>query len=236
MDPRTRLPGLCLAAVGALVLSACSGSSHSAAATARASSAAAAQTSAAGQAPSPSTSNAANASTASDPTTAGPANAASTPGLAAKGCGAVKLKDVQPLVKATVAKIEFDPGSAELDATHSFECMVDNPTLTIAIHPEDSTKATYTEDVAAENVPAVPLPGVGDVAVWTAVSLTAGSYTSAPNIYAHRGTVTCEVQVSGTGLTIPSEPGVAASVTQANAAAFAAKLGVLCNDVFAAIS
>jgi hypothetical protein len=48
--------------------------------------------------------------------------------------------------------------------------------------------------------------------------------------------MTCEISDSGEGLTIPIEPGVAASITQANESAFAAKLGILCNDVFAALA
>lgn len=179
----------------------------------------------------------------STPTTAmtqaasGGASKAATAGqdLATKGCSAIPLADVRAVVKSAVTKVDFDPGSAELDPAHSFRCDVDNPTLLITIYPEDASKHTYDQDVAAENVPAVPLAGVGDSAVWTAVSLTPGTYTAAPDVYAHKGAMTCEVQGSGQGLTIPFEPGVVPAITKANVAAFAAKLGVLCDDIFAAL-
>ena len=157
------------------------------------------------------------------------------PDLAAKGCSGIKLADVQATVKAAVSKVDFDPGSAGLDPVHSFQCSVNNPTLTISVYPEDAAKRTYNQDILAENVPAVPLAGSGDSAVWTAVSLTPGSYTAAPDVYAHQGAITCEVQPNGEGLTVPVEPGAVPAITTANVAAFAAKLGVLCQDVFAAL-
>lgn len=176
-------------------------------------------------------------------TAAQPATSSGTPqstsggtDLASKGCTALKLADLQAVVKTTVTKVDFTPGDAELDPNHSFRCDVNNPTLIIAIHPEDASKKTYDQDVAAENVPAVALPGVGDAAVWTAVSLTPGSYTAAPDVYAHKGAVTCEISGDGEHLTITKQPDVTSSIKQADAASFAGKLGVLCNDVFAAIA
>ena len=75
------------------------------------------------------------------------------------------------------------------------------------------------------------LPGVGDVAVFTQVP------NNPPDVYAHKGNVTCEVKTTDTQvLTVTYDPTVAdGGVTAASAAAYAMKLGALCKDVFAAI-
>lgn len=157
------------------------------------------------------------------------------PDLAAKGCTAIKLSDVQPLLKATISAIDFDPGSAELDPVHKFECTADS--ISVTIYPEDSSKAQMQTDITAENVPSLPLAGVGDDAVWTGgPQMNAKTYTSTPDVYAHKGSVTCEVQTNGSGLTVPTAPGPLGGVTTADSAALAAKLGIICNDVFGAIA
>lgn len=155
--------------------------------------------------------------------------------LAAKGCGAIKVSDVQPLLRDSISKIDFDPGSAELDPVHMFTCNA-GP-ITITVYPEDSSKQQMQTDVTAENVPSHVLAGVGDSSVWTGgPQLNPNTYTIAPDVYAHQNSVTCEIANTGEGLTIPVAPGVLGGVTATDAATFAAKLGTVCSDVFGAIA
>jgi len=175
------------------------------------------------------------AKTGTSPPAAGATTPAAAGGsdLATKGCTAIKLSDVQPLLKATISAIEFDPGSAELDPVHKFTCTAG--TIAVTVYPEDSAKQQMQTDVTAENVPSQPLTGVGDSAVWTGgPQLNSKTYTSTPDLYAHQGSVTCEVQTNGSGLTVPVAPGPLGGVTADDAAALAAKLGIICNDVFSA--
>ena len=156
--------------------------------------------------------------------------------LAKKGCTAIKVVDAQAVVKKKVTKVVFDRGSAELSPTHSFQCWVNNPTLIVTIHPEDAAKKTYNRDVKAENARAVPLRG-GLTAVWVAVSQFSGTYNAAPDVYAHRGAITCEIQGDTQALDISAIPGNSFhQIARAAVAAFAVKLGRLCNDVFAALA
>ncbi len=148
-------------------------------------------------------------------------------------CSAITIADAQATVQPTIDAIGFDPDNQ--DAAGIFMCTIDSAdqAVTVTVEPEDVAMANYESDVAAENVPAVPsLPGVGDVAVWTQVA------NNPPDVYAHKGHVTCEVKTSDTQvLNLTYDPSVVdGGVTAASAAAYAVKLGALCTDVFAAIS
>jgi hypothetical protein len=156
--------------------------------------------------------------------------------LAKKGCAAIRVADAQAVLKKNVTKVVFDPGSAESSPTHTFNCWVNNPALIVTIHPEDASKKTYDRDVKAENVPAVVLRGVGVNAVWAAVSQFSGTYNTAPDIFAHKGAITCEIQGDTQALDISPIPGnLFHQISRVADAAFAVKLGRICNDVFAAL-
>jgi hypothetical protein len=160
--------------------------------------------------------------------TIGPASSAFVTNV----CSAITLTDAQATVQPTIDAIGFDPNNQ--DPAGIFMCTIDaaDQAVTVTVEPEDVALANYESDVAAENVPAVPsLPGVGDVAVWTQVA------NNPPDVYAHKGHVTCEVKTSDTQvLNLAYDPTVAnGGVTATSAAAYATKLGALCTDVFAAI-
>jgi len=160
-----------------------------------------------------------------------------TVGPAASGfitnvCSAITIADAQATVQPAIDAIGFDTDNQ--DPAGIFTCTIDaaDQAVTVTVEPEDVAMANYESDVAAENVPAVPsLPGVGDVAVWTQVA------NNPPDVYAHKGHVTCEVKTSDTQvLNLTYDPSVVdGGVTAASAAAYAIKLGALCTDVFAAI-
>ena len=160
--------------------------------------------------------------------TVGPASS----GFITNVCSAITIADAQATVQPMIDAIGFDPDNQ--DPAGIFTCTIDaaDQAVTVTVEPEDVAMANYESDVAAENVPAVPsLPGVGDVAVWTQVA------NNPPDVYAHKGHVTCEVKTSDTQvLNLTYDPTVVdGGVTAASAAAYAIKLGALCSDVFAAI-
>jgi hypothetical protein len=161
--------------------------------------------------------------------TVGPASSAFVTDV----CSAITIADAQATVQPAIDAIGFDPNNQDADGI--FMCTIDaaDQAVTVTVEPEDVAMANYESDVAAENVPAVPsLPGVGDVAVFTQVA------NNPPDVYAHKGHVTCEVKTSDTQvLNVTYDPSVVdGGVTAASAAAYAVKLGALCTDVFAAIS
>jgi hypothetical protein len=160
--------------------------------------------------------------------TVGPASSAFITNV----CSAITIADAQATVQPAIDSIGFDPDNQ--DPAGIFTCTIDaaDQAVTVTVEPEDVAMANYESDVAAENVPAVPsLPGVGDVAVFTQVP------NNPPDVYAHKGHVTCEVKTSDTQvLNLTYDPTVIdGGVTAASAAAYAVKLGALCADVFAAI-
>jgi hypothetical protein len=146
-------------------------------------------------------------------------------------CSAITIIDAQDTVQPEIDSVGFDPNNEDPDGI--FMCTIDaaDQAVTVTVEPEDVAMANYESDVAAENVPATPLPSVGDVAVWTQVP------NNPPDLYAHKGHVTCEVKTSDTQvLNLTYDPTVVdGGVAAASAAAYAAKLGALCTDVFAAI-
>jgi hypothetical protein len=166
----------------------------------------------------------------------GSAGAAPTVGPASSGfitnvCSAITIAHAQATVQPAIDAVGFDPDNQDPDGI--FACTIDtaDQAVTVTVEPEDVAMANYESDVAAENVPATPLPGVGDDAEWTQVP------NNPPDFYAHKGHVTCEVKTSDTQvLNLTYDPTVVdGGITAASAAAYAVKLGALCTDVFAAI-
>ena len=159
--------------------------------------------------------------------TLGPASS----GFITNVCSAITTADAQATVQLPIDSIGFDPNNQDPDGI--FACTIDpaDQAVTVTVEPEDVAMANYESDVAAENVPATALPGIGDIAVWTQVS------NGPPDFYAHKGHVTCEVKTNDTQiLSLAYDPSVGdGGVTAASAAAYAIKLGTLCKDVFAAI-
>lgn len=159
--------------------------------------------------------------------TVGPAPA----GFVTKVCTAITIPHAQAPVKATVTKIDFDSNNE--DPNGIFQCNIDqaHQALIVKVEPEDVTRANYTADVAAENVPGTPMAGVGDVAVWTQ------ALHNPPNFHAHRGNATCEVSAGDIReLSLPNDASVIdGGVATPIAVTYAAKLGAICTDVFGAI-
>ena len=160
---------------------------------------------------------------------------AAGPDLAAKGCSSIKISDAQPLVKASVTKIDFDPGSAELRPDHEFQCGISEQAVTVSVSPQDSSKAVYATEVQEQNVVAHPLSGIGESAVWAGVEMMS-VITAAPTLIAHKGSVTCVVQApSGSVLTLPLQTGPPGGSTVSDTIAYAKKMGAVCNDIFATL-
>lgn len=137
-----------------------------------------------------------------------------------KLCAAVKPADVQALMKAPVTPVVNEPG----------ECSWYAGAFKIDIYPNDPTQKYYQNPVNGPGT--TPVPGVGDQAQW---SSPAGVH-STPWVEAHKGSLTCVVSPADPDqTTIPytgSPPIV--TIAAADSTAYAAKEGVLCNDIFAA--
>ena len=137
-----------------------------------------------------------------------------------KQCAAIKPADVQALMKAPVTPVVDNPG----------ECSFYGGDLKIDIYLNDPTQQYYQNPVNGPGTTAIP--GVGDQAQWS--EPVPGATT--PWVEAHKGSTTCvlspadppETTMAYTG----SDPFY--KIAQADSAAYAAKEGVLCNDIFAA--
>src|SRR5665213_267417 len=180
------------------------------------------------------TSTAATASTASTAATsaasAAPAAPASGQGepLAPIGCGGITPAMVNDLVTTPVTSVTFSSGFG-VYPDHHFEC---DAGMQVDVYPQDSSKAQYTADLTAENVAPNPLSGVGDVAVYTLATLA-----GMPDIYAHKGTVTCELKPSSTvtDYKVAVDPNsVFGGITKEAGAAWAMKAAGLCTAIFTA--
>ncbi|HTC70306.1 MAG TPA: hypothetical protein VK662_12110 [Acidothermaceae bacterium] len=213
MSTKSRLTvaaNLVLVATTACVLTACSksGSSSPAAATGGASTAAAAGASAAAAVSAPAGAAAALAG----------ATGAGGPLDTSKQCAAIKPADVQVLMKAPVTPVVDNPG----------ECSFYGGDLKIDIYPNDPNQKFYQNPVNGPGT--TPLTGVGDQAQWFAP--VPGATT--PWVEAHKGSLTCELSPADVAeTTIPytgSDPFF--KIAPADSAAYAAKEGVLCQDIF----
>jgi hypothetical protein len=135
-----------------------------------------------------------------------------------KQCAAIKPADVQALMKAPVTPVVNNPG----------ECSFYGGDLKIDIYANDPNQKYYLNPVNGPGT--TPVPGVGDQAQWFAPVVG----TNTPWIEAHKGSTTCvvspadppETTIPYTG-TDPFE-----KIATADSAAYAAKEGVLCNDIF----
>jgi hypothetical protein len=137
-----------------------------------------------------------------------------------KLCAAIKPADVQALMKASVTPVQNFPG----------ECSFYGGDLKIDIYANDPTQKYYQNPVNGPGT--TPVPGVGDQAQWFAP--VAGMTT--PWVEAHKGSLTCTISPADPpGTTMPytgSDPFF--KIAPADSVAYAAKEGVLCNDIFAA--
>jgi hypothetical protein len=137
-----------------------------------------------------------------------------------KQCAAIKPADVQALMKAPVTPVVNDPG----------ECSFYGGDLKIDIYANDPTQKYYQNPVNGPGT--TPVPGVGDQAQWFAP--VPGATT--PWIEGHKGSTTCTVSPADPSETTLPYTGTSPfyKILPADSAAYAAKEGALCNDVFAA--
>jgi len=167
--------------------------------------------------------------TATSAASAAPASGQGEP-LAPIGCGGITPAMVNDLVTTPVTSITFSSGFG-VYPDHHFEC---DAGLQVDVYPQDSNKAQYTADLAAENVAPNPISGVGDVAVYTLAP-----FAGMPDVYAHKGTVTCELKPSSTvsdyKITVDPSSAFAGIATKDAQAAWATKAAGLCTGVFTAL-
>ena len=137
-----------------------------------------------------------------------------------KQCAAVKPADVQALMKAPVTPVANFPG----------ECSFYGGDLKIDIYANDPTQKYYQNPVNGPGT--TPVPGVGDQAQWFAP--VTGATT--PWVEAHKGSTTCTISPADPPETTLAYTGSDPffKIAPADSAAYAAKEGVLCNDIFAA--
>jgi hypothetical protein len=151
-------------------------------------------------------------------------------GTDARYCAAMKVADAQALIKPTIAAAQTGgplscafvlPGEG-----------INGDNLTVNVFPDDADKQFYNEAATTNAIGTPnPLPGVGDIAEWD--QPVAGA--TAPEVNAHQGSITCEVQppADTSQLTIEQTGnGPIYQISEAAAAAFAAKEAVLCTDMF----
>ena len=172
------------------------------------------------------------AASAASAASAAPVSPASGDGepLAPIGCGGITPAMVNDLVTTPVTSITYSSGFG-VYPDHHFEC---DAGMRINVFPQDSDKAQYTADLTAENAAPNPLSGVGDVAVYTLAP-----FAGMPDIYAHKGTVTCELKPSSTvtdyKITVDPSSAFAGIATKEAQAAWATKAAGLCTGVFTAL-
>jgi hypothetical protein len=168
------------------------------------------------------------ATSAASAASAAPASGSGEP-LAPIGCGGITPAMVNDLVTTPVTSITYSSGFG-IYPDHHFEC---DAGMQVAIYPQDSDKSQYNADLTAENAAPNPISGVGDVAVYTLATLA-----GMPDIYAHKGTVTCELLPSSTvtDYKVAVDPNsVFGGITKEAGAAWAMKAAGLCTAVFTAL-
>jgi hypothetical protein len=150
--------------------------------------------------------------------------------LAPIGCGGITPAMVNDLVTTPVTSITYSSGLG-VYPDHHFNC---DAGMQVDVYPQDSDKAQYTADLAAENAAPNPISGVGDVAVYTLAPLA-----GMPDIYAHKGTVTCELKPSSTvtdyKVAIDPSSAFGGTITKDAGAAWATKAAGLCTAIFTAL-
>jgi hypothetical protein len=135
-----------------------------------------------------------------------------------KQCAAIKPADVQALMKAPVTPVVNYPG----------ECSFYGGDLKIDLYANDPTQKYYQNPINGPGT--TPLTGVGDQAQWFAP--VPGKTT--PWIEAHKGSLTCTVSPADPPETTLPYTGTDPffTILPADSAAYAAKEGVLCQDIF----
>jgi hypothetical protein len=123
-------------------------------------------------------------------------------------------------MKAPVTPVANFPG----------ECSFYGGDLKIDIYANDPTQKYYQNPVNGPGT--TPVPGVGDQAQWFAP--VPGATT--PWVEAHKGSTTCTISPADPPETTLAYTGSDPffKIAPADSAAYAAKEGVLCNDIFAA--
>jgi hypothetical protein len=142
--------------------------------------------------------------------------------LTSKACAAIKPADAQALLKKQGVTARTNP----------FECAWDGGALTVTIYPNDTSDKYYGDQTTHLEDPGT-LP-IGDKAVW--FQPVPGH--TVPAVVAKKGTNTCEVQLSADppDTTMPYTGSMPIVTTKrADVAAYAAKMGVLCSEVFGAL-
>ena len=144
-------------------------------------------------------------------------------------CAAIKVADAQALAKPTLSAAQTGGPESCTFVLPGESLNGDNITVTVL---EGDSDMQYYNDSVNGPIPTTPnpLPGVGDVAVWEQFTAEA-----APEVIAHQGSLTCVAQPPGdtSQLTIEQTgSGPMYQISASAAASYAAKLGVLCTDVF----
>lgn len=171
------------------------------------------------------------------PTSDGSDTSAASQGepLAPIGCGAIPIAQANALISTPITKVDYSPNNGTYYADHHFTC---DAGMQIDVYPQDTSKDEYTTDLAAENVPATPIPGVADIAVFTQSGLIVQGAGPMPDVYVHMDNATCEIKTSST-VTDYNVPvisnGLSQGVSTQVAAAWAAKSAGLCTAIFTAI-
>src|SRR5450432_354348 len=172
----------------------------------------------------------ANGSASAPSAAAAPPASGSGEPLAPIGCGGITPAMVNDLVTTPVTSITYSSGFG-VYPDHHFEC---DAGMRVDVYPQDSGKSQYTADLTAENVAPNPLSGVGDVAVYTLATLA-----GMPDIYAHKGTVTCEILPSSTvtdyKVTVDPNSAFGGMITKDAGAAWSTKAAGLCTAIFTAL-
>lgn len=153
-------------------------------------------------------------------------------GVDAKYCAAIKVADAQDLTTATLSAAKTGGPLSCAFVLPGQDLGGDN--ITVTVFQNDGGKKFY-DDTVKNQLPSggTPLSGVGDEAAWG--QPVAGE--SGPVVAAHKGSISCVVALPADLTTITIDKtggGPIFNVTAEAAASFAAKMGVLCNDMFSA--
>lgn len=143
-------------------------------------------------------------------------------------CKGLPTADVAALFKGQVGPVSMGAGSVTCAFSPVGKSRDVDAGLSIEI---DATYGAATYQGTASSLGASPrsISGVGDKAVWASSQPGYG----APNVVALKGNTSCYVQAPAevAVLTLPVTEG--SQVSDADAAAYAQKLAVLCSDIFA---
>ncbi len=164
-----------------------------------------------------------------EPVVASAGPAAAGGGVDAPYCAAIKVADAQALAKPTLSAAQTGGPESCTFVLPGQDLNGDN--ITVTVLQGDADKHFYNDSVNGPvSTTPNPLPGVGDVAVWEQFT-----GESAPEVIAHQGSLTCVAQppADTSQLTIDQTgSGPMYQISASAAAVYAAKMAVLCTDVF----